>query len=127
MRRLSASMDDHGGCRVGRRRLLAGAAAFGAGLAALLLAGTAQAQSLGELRASGALGEAFDGYARARQASAQATVRQVNAKRRQIYASRAKQKGTTADQVGRVYARQIMAKAPRGTWFLEESGRWARK
>ena len=51
----------------------------------------------------------------------------VNAKRRAIYAERAKEQGTTADQVGRVYARQILTKAPAGTWFLKESGKWVRK
>ena len=51
----------------------------------------------------------------------------VNAKRRAIYAARAKEQGTAADQVGRVYARQILGKAPAGTWFLQESGKWVRK
>ena len=51
----------------------------------------------------------------------------VNAKRRAIYAERAKEQGTTADQVGRVYARQILTKAPAGTWFLKESEEWVRK
>ncbi|MCH7487016.1 MAG: DUF1318 domain-containing protein [Proteobacteria bacterium] len=33
----------------------------------------------------------------------------------------------SAGQVGRVFAQQIMQKAPRGTPFLTESGRWTRK
>jgi uncharacterized protein YdbL (DUF1318 family) len=85
------------------------------------------AQSLDELRASGALGERFDGYAQALQSSAAGMVEQVNAKRRQIYAQRASQEGVSADQIGRVYARQILAKAPPGTKFLQENGSWITK
>ncbi len=85
------------------------------------------AQSLDELRTSGALGERYDGYAQALQSSAAGVVEQVNAKRRQIYAQRASQEGTSADQIGRVYARQIFAKAPRGTKFLQEDGSWITK
>ncbi len=85
------------------------------------------AQSLDELRASGAVGERYDGYAQALQSSAAGVVEQVNAKRGQIYAQRASQEGTSADQIGRVYARQIFAKAPRGTKFLQEDGSWITK
>ncbi len=85
------------------------------------------AQSLDELRASGAVGERYDGYAQALQSSAAGVVEQVNAKRRQIYAQRASQEGVSADQIGRVNARQICAKAPRGTKFLQENGSWITK
>ncbi len=85
------------------------------------------AQSLDQLRASGAVGERYDGYAQALQSSAAGVVQQVNAKRKQIYAQRAAQEGTTVDQIGRVYARQIFAKAPRGTKFLKKNGSWITK
>ena len=85
------------------------------------------AQSLDELRTSGAVGERYDGYAQALQSSAAGVVEQVNAKRRQIYAQRASQEGVSADQIGRVYAQQILAKAPRGTKFLQEDGSWITK
>ena len=85
------------------------------------------AQSLDELRASGAVGERYDGYAQALQSSAAGVVEQVNAKRRQIYAQRASQEGVSTDQIGRVYARQIFAKAPQGTKFLQENGSWITK
>ncbi len=100
-----------------------------AAAATALFPGAAGAQSLNELRASGAVGEGYDGYARGRKAGggAQSVVDAVNAKRRAIYAKRAKEQGTAAGQVGRVYARQILAKAPAGTWFLKESGQWVRK
>ncbi len=85
------------------------------------------AQSLDELRASGAVGERYDGYAQALQSSAAGLVKQVNAKRKQIYTQRAAQEGASADQIGRVYARQIFAKAPRGTKFLQANGSWITK
>ena len=89
----------------------------------------AAAQSLDELRRQGAIGERYDGFAIVRQPSAavQALVSQVNAQRSRIYAERAKQQNAPADQVGRVYARQIFQQAPQGTYFLDESGRWVRK
>ena len=85
------------------------------------------AQSLDALRASGAVGERYDGYAEALQSSAAGVVEQVNTKRRQIYARRASEEGTSADQIGRVYAQQIFAKAPPGTKFLQETGAWITK
>ncbi len=85
------------------------------------------AQSLDQLRASGAVGERYDGYAQALQSSAASVVQQVNAKRKQIYAQRAAQEGASVDQIGRVYGRQIFAKAPPGTKFLQENGSWITK
>ena len=87
----------------------------------------ALAQSLDQLRASGAVGERFDGYAQALQSSAAGTVDQVNAKRRQIYAERAASEGVSPDQIGRVYAQQIFSKAPPGTRFLQDNGAWITK
>ncbi len=100
-----------------------------AAAAAALFPVAAGAQSLDALRASGAVGEGYDGFTRVRKAGggARSVVDAVNAKRRAIYAERAKEQGTTADQVGRVYARQILGNAPAGTWFLKESGTWVRK
>ena len=112
-----------------RRRFLSIMVALPVAAAAALFPVAAGAQSLNELRASGAVGEGYDGFARVRKAGggARSVVDAVNAKRRAIYAERAKEQGTTADQVGRVYARQILGKAPAGTWFLKESGKWVRK
>ncbi len=117
--------DDH----APRRRFLSIMVALPVAAAAALFPVAAGAQSLNELRASGAVGEAYDGFARVRKAGggARSVVDAVNAKRRAIYAKRAKEQGTAADQVGRVYARQILGKAPAGTWFLKESGKWVRK
>jgi len=88
-----------------------------------------QAAGFKELRANGAIGERFDGFVEARDNSSAVknTVNKVNAERRQIYAKRAKEKGTTVDGVGRVYARQIFGSAPAGTFFLTEGGQWKKK
>ena len=112
-----------------RRRFLSIMVALPVAAAAALFPVAAGAQSLNALRASGAVGEGYDGFARVRKAGggARSVVDAVNAKRRAIYAKRAKEQGTAADQVGRVYARQILGKAPAGTWFLKESGEWVRK
>ena len=85
------------------------------------------AQSLDQLRSSGAMGERFDGYAQALQSSAAGIVDQVNTKRGQIYADRAASEGVSSDQIGRVYAKQIFSKAPPGTKFLQENGAWTTK
>ncbi len=113
----------------GRRRFLSLIPAFAAAAAMVLFTATADAQSLGELRASGAAGEGYDGYARARKAGGDVSsvVDAVNAKRRSIYQQRASEQGTTAAQVGRVYAKEIFAKVPAGTWLMMESGQWTRK
>lgn len=89
----------------------------------------AAAQSLNQLRASGAVGERYDGFAVVRQnnAAARKVVANANAQRRKIYAQRAKSQGVSPAQVGRVYAKQIMQRAPKGTWFQTERGAWRRK
>lgn len=93
-----------------------------------LTASRSWAQSLESLRASGALGERYDGLVAVRQASADANriAAEVNAQRQAIYRQRASEQGVPWDQVGRVYARQIFGQAPKGTWFLTEQG-WVQK
>ena len=90
-------------------------------------AGPAAAQSLDDLRASGAVGERYDGYAAVRDpgvSGAKSMVQKVNRKRKKIYDERAAAQGTTSDQVGALYAQQIKRKAPPGTWFLQQNGKW---
>ncbi len=91
------------------------------------MSGAAQAQSLDALRASGAVGERFDGLLAARDASAKAYVDKVNAQRRQLYAKSSKAQGIAADQVGQVYAQKIMAGVAPGTWLLKPDGSWVQK
>jgi hypothetical protein len=93
----------------------------------LLAVGAAQpaaAQSLDSMRASGAVGERYDGLLVARDPGAKGFVDQVNRQRLQIYRDRAAQQGVTPEQVGQVYAQQIIRNAPGGTWFLDRNGNW---
>ena len=85
------------------------------------------ADQLDDLRRSGAVGEAYDGFARARDGSAQGFVASLNEQRRTIYVQRAKAQNVTVEQVGRVYGAEILKKAPAGTWFLNENGQWTQK
>ena len=95
--------------------------------AVLVLGGPAIAQSLDSLRASGAVGERYDGLLVARDGSAQGFVNQVNAQRQKIYQERAAAQGVSPSEVGKVYAQQIMGEAPAGTWFQKPDGSWAQK
>ena len=114
--------------RVGRRIVLAAAFVL---LATVAQPPVATAQSLDELRAQGVVGERFDGFAVVRDAGAAASIKamvnDINAKRRAIYDERAKAQGVASEQVGRVYAEQILQKAPAGTWILSADGRWVQK
>src|SRR5690606_19639886 len=83
-----------------------------------LLAQPVAAQSLDELRAAGKIGERYDGYAVARDAAFADMVKDINAKRRAIYEAQAKKQGVAVDQVGLVYAGELIEKVPAGTWIL---------
>ena len=98
-------------------------------IAVFLLAGgmTAWAASLQDLRASGAIGESASGYAVARDSSATAEVKSINKKRKAVYAKKASAQGVSIDQVGKVYAKEIFKKVPRGTWIQNQKGKWIQK
>ena len=93
----------------------------------VIAAAPAWAASIKDLRASGAAGESYNGFAVARDAGAKADVAAVNAKRRALYTQKAGEQGVSVDQVGRVYAEQIFAKLPPGSWFQQENGQWIQK
>jgi uncharacterized protein YdbL (DUF1318 family) len=98
-----------------------------AALALPLLAGPASAQSLDELRASGKIGERYDGYVEARDSSVADQVAEINAKRRNIYETEAAKQGVNVTQVGKVYAAKIVKQVPDGTWILTGDGEWRQK
>ena len=118
-----------------KRRFVSGAVRLSGlvlalGLLLAIAAPPAAAQSLEDLRASGALGERYDGYVQVRDAGAagaKKVANEVNAKRRSLYEKRASKEGVTPEDIGQVYAGQIMKKAPGGTWFLDENGNWRQK
>jgi len=91
----------------------------------------AQAKPLDAPRSSGVVGERYDGYAVVRDASAPAEMRKLvedtNAERRKVYTEQATAKGAPAEEVGKVYAGQIMSAAPAGWWFQGADGTWVQK
>jgi len=86
---------------------------------------SAVADQFDDLRAQGVIAERYDGFVMVRDPSvsnAQTIVNRVNGERKALYEARAKEQNVTADQVGQVYAAQILAKAPSGTWFIAVDG-----
>ena len=92
-----------------------------------LLASPGAAQTLDELRASGKIGERYDGFAVARDPGVADQVKEINAKRRAIYEEQAAKQGVPLDQVGAVYAGEIIQKVPVGTWILTADNEWRRR
>src|SRR3546814_15473712 len=92
-----------------------------------LLAGPAAAQSLDELRASGKVGERYDGFAEARDPAVAAQVKEINAKRTAIYQQQADKEGVPLAEVGKVYAIGIVKPVPEGNWLVTADGQWRRK
>ncbi len=94
---------------------------------ALSLCGTSVwADNLENLRASGAIGERYDGYVVAREPGARAEADAINAQRRIIYQEKATAQGIAIDQVGKVYAEEIFKRVPAGTW-IQVNGNWIKK
>ncbi len=100
---------------------------------AFAIAPAANAQSarlLDAARASGTVGERYDGYAVIHGAASpdlRALVDRVNAERSAIYAEQSAKQRAPIFEVGRVYADQILKSAPKGTWFLAQNGQWKQK
>ena len=113
--------------RKSSRRLFLGTIAASIIATSLMSAAPAFADDLDALRARGVIGEAFDGFTRAREKSAKTVSADINAKRRKIYIKRAKAQKVSIEQVGQVYAGQIAKKAPSGTWLLSKDGKWRQK
>lgn len=89
-----------------------------------------QARPLDAPRAAGTVGERYDGYAVARGTPTpgiSSLVEQVNADRRTLYAQRAAADGVPVEAISKIYAAEIIKSAPKGTWFLSESGQWTQK
>ncbi|SDF77335.1 hypothetical protein SAMN05216241_102302 [Limimonas halophila] len=111
-----------------RRHLLALVPAV---LLAAVAAPVAGTPSLDSLRAQGVIAERYDGYVEIRvddpPSGAKQVVDQVNAKRRQIYQERAKNQGVAPEAVGKVYAEQIVERAPDGTYFKKPDGSYVQK
>jgi uncharacterized protein YdbL (DUF1318 family) len=99
-------------------------------LALSFVSGARADETLDQLRRSGAVGERYDGLLVMRSqgnAAARAVVDQVNAQRSAIYQAQAKKEKADVGDVGKIYAVEIAGKAPAGTWFLGEDGKWVQK
>jgi hypothetical protein len=74
------------------------------------------------------LGERYDGYVVARDASVPATAAdiaaRVNVERMALYEKRAKEEKVPVAAVGAIYASEILKSAPTGTNFLDATGKW---
>ena len=116
-----------------RRRFLESALSILAATFLLSRAAThaADAPSLDDLRKAGVVGERYDGLVVLHTDNADSAVRSlvesVNAQRREIYEKGAKKQGVSPAEVGKVYALELVQKAPRGTWFLGDDGKWVQK
>jgi len=104
-------------------------------LALLLFAAVPQALAQGKPldapRAAGTIGERYDGYVVLRDGNAPQSVKnlvaETNAQRKALYEKRAKEDKAPVAAIGKIYAQQIIRSAPKGTYFLDESGRWTRR
>ncbi len=90
------------------------------------------AQRLSKLdafKAQGLIGENNRGFVdlRGGDTAAGDVVAGENRDRGEVYAALAKQTGGTADQVGRVRAKQIAAGSAAGVWLQREDGSWYKK
>ena len=100
---------------------------------ALLVGGYAYAEErpLDAPRIQGLIGEGYDGYALLHDTQANAEIRtlvaKTNEERRKVYAAQAASTGAPATEVGKVYAIQILQKAPAGTWVQGADSRWSQK
>lgn len=105
-------------------------------VAALLLglavaaSGSAQVGGIGAARASGIVGERFDGYLGLSSGATDALRKQVaavNIKRRSLYAGLATRRGATTEEVGITAACQLMARVAVGEVYLLGDNVWRRR
>ncbi len=102
-------------------------------MVALLLGNATQAEQrpLDAPRAQGLIGERYDGYVLVHDAKASAEIRTLventNNERRKVYEKQAAATSAPVAEVGKVYAAEILQKAPAGTWFQGADGRWTQK
>ena len=103
---------------------------------AVLLAGiavpfTAWAQSLGEAKAAGTVGERIDGFvglvSQGAPASTRALVERVNSKRRKHYAEIAAKTGASPREVAAVAGQKLVKKASAGEYIMGRDGHWVQR
>lgn len=85
--------------------------------------------AIDELKAKLVIGENNRGFVEIRQAApgADTVVSDENRDREAVYASIAKQTGTSADAVGSARAKKIAEGSRSGVWLQDEAGKWYKK
>ena len=98
---------------------------------AMMIAGGAHADALGDARAAGWVGERVDGYLglvdRAAPGNVKALVADINAKRRAKYQGIADANGTGLRAVEVIVGRKLIERARPGHYVIDATGRWVRK
>lgn len=113
------------------RRRAALVLALSLGLA-MMIAGGAHADALGDARAAGWVGERLDGYLglvdRAAPGNVKALVEDINAKRRAKYQGIADANGTSLQAVEAIVGQKLIERARPGQYVIDATtGRWVRK
>ena len=98
---------------------------------AMMIAGGAHADALGDARAAGFVGERANGYIGlvnpAAPGDVKALVADINAKRRAKYQGIADANGTSLQAVEAIVGRKLIERARPGHYVTDASGRWVRK
>ena len=91
----------------------------------------AEQRPLDAPRMQGLIGERYDGYAVVHDTQASAEIRNLvestNSERRKVYEQQAAATKAPVAEVGKVYAAEILQKAPPGTWLQSADGSWTQK
>ena len=83
--------------------------------------------TIDKLKLSESIGETNRGLLEARKPEAEAVVAAENADRAVVFADTATRAGSTADAVGKAFARQVAAASAAGVWLQHEDGKWYKK
>jgi uncharacterized protein YdbL (DUF1318 family) len=90
----------------------------------------AQTPAIDAARASGAVGERYDGYlgvAAAASAAVRSQVATINIQRRALYSNLAASKGVSPQDVGITAGCQLLARVSVGEMYLWADGAWRRR
>lgn len=118
------------------RTLLVASVLAGGALAPALIATPALAQvdavkaAVDAAKAAGKVGERWDGFVGAVttvDASTQAAIEAMNARRKGIYVETAAKTGATPEQAGVVFAEKIILGLPAGYYYMPQGGSWMKK
>jgi uncharacterized protein YdbL (DUF1318 family) len=102
-------------------------------ISALLLLGalTANAATLDDAKSAGQIGEGADGYVHLvdqnAPASVKALLKDVNNKRKEKYASIAKSRGASVQDVAALAGKKLVDRTPAGQYVMDSNSKWRKK